>query len=102
MAASKQEKLIVLHLDPNTTRRRLSFHSGQSFKAHPHSNVLPPTKAHFLIVLLPMGKAYSNHHRWIIGRVLWRSRTNGGGRERGREGGREGGRKREFINSALK
>jgi hypothetical protein len=62
----------VLHLDQKTGRkrdchRRDSFHTGWSLsigmsKTHLHSDTLPSTRPHFLIVPLPVGQAYSNHH----------------------------------------
>jgi hypothetical protein len=56
-----QEKLRVLHLDLTVTRRRLTL----LFKALSHHDSLPPTRPHLLIVPLPMGQAYPNHHRWL-------------------------------------
>ena len=61
------EELRVFHLDPQAaegstgsqeeclihTRQSLSM--GGDFKAHPHSDALPLTRPHFLIVPLPMG-----------------------------------------------
>jgi hypothetical protein len=39
----KELKVLHLVLEAN---RRLSFHMGQGFKAHPQSDVLPPTTPH--------------------------------------------------------
>jgi hypothetical protein len=60
-------ELRVLHLDLKAARRRLECHSGQSLsiedlKACPHSDTLPLTWPYLLIVPLPMGQTYSNHH----------------------------------------
>ena len=47
------EELRVLHLDLKAARRRLEFHTDKSLslgdlKAHPHSDILPPTRPHLL------------------------------------------------------
>ena len=45
-----EKKLRVLHLNPKAVRKRLSskeeglFSTGMNFKAHPHSDALPPTR----------------------------------------------------------
>jgi hypothetical protein len=33
---------------------------------HLHSHILPPGRAHLLIVTLPMGQEYSNQHLWSM------------------------------------
>jgi hypothetical protein len=43
-----EKELRVLHLDLTGTRRKWLSHSGWSFKAHPHSDVLPPTRPYLL------------------------------------------------------
>ena len=43
---------------------------AQNRKAHPHSDALPPTRPHLLMVLLPMGQAYSHHHTWVSIHVM--------------------------------
>jgi hypothetical protein len=49
-----QEELRVLHLIPKGNRRLASRQlKGSSLKAHPHSDALPPTLPHLLIMLLP-------------------------------------------------
>jgi hypothetical protein len=45
------EEQRLLHLDPEASRERLSFHTGQSMsigdlKAQPHSDTLPLTRPH--------------------------------------------------------
>jgi hypothetical protein len=49
------QELRVLHLVSKTNRRRLASRQlgRRSLKAHPHSDTLPPTKPHLLIVPLP-------------------------------------------------
>jgi hypothetical protein len=50
-----QEELRVLHLHLNATRRRLASlgSSEEVLFAHPHSDTLPPTRPHILIVSFP-------------------------------------------------
>jgi hypothetical protein len=38
----------VLHLDLKVARRKTLFCTGQSFKAHPHSDALLPTRPHLV------------------------------------------------------
>ena len=80
-----EEKLIVVHLDPKADREGLSFagsqkegffHTGQRFKApffqsysHFNKATLTPTRPNLLIVTLPMGQTYSNHHSPFNGRL---------------------------------
>jgi hypothetical protein len=49
------------HCHLQAARRRLSSALGEvcayDLKAHPHSDTLPPTRPHLLIVPLPMGQA---------------------------------------------
>jgi hypothetical protein len=67
----------VLHPDTKAARRSLIctgsqgeglFCAGWSLSTRspqiplPHSDALPPTRPHLLIVPLHMGQAYSNHH----------------------------------------
>jgi hypothetical protein len=58
MAASRQagmglkHELRILHLDLTTAGE--TDCTGPSFKAHPHSDALPPTRPHLLIVPLAM------------------------------------------------
>jgi hypothetical protein len=59
------EELRVLHLDPEASSRKLSFHSAQNLsiktsKPTPHSETLPPTRPHPLIAPLPMGQAFKH------------------------------------------
>jgi hypothetical protein len=67
----------VLHLDlkatgrlclPQRTLRRL-FCIGQTFKAHPHSDVLPSTRAHLSNKAIPSNSASS--HRPSIFKPSW-------------------------------
>jgi hypothetical protein len=47
------EELRVLHLVPKANwRRMISRHWEESLKAHPHSDTLPPTRPHLLVVPL--------------------------------------------------
>jgi hypothetical protein len=60
-----EKELRVLCLDPKEARRLSLGRSGaeeETFKAHPYSDTLPPTRPHLLIVSLSMGQAYSNYH----------------------------------------
>ena len=74
------EELRVLHLDPKAARRRLISTGSQeegliplarlehiyvTSKPHLHSDTLPLIGPHLLTVPRPMGKAYSNHQRYI-------------------------------------
>ena len=58
----------VLHVDPKAARRRLCItvarceHIYDISKPWFYSNTLPLTRPHLLIVPLPMGQTYSNHH----------------------------------------
>jgi hypothetical protein len=69
------EKPILLHLDPQTAggdyllkaaRRRFCFSLGgacapRDLKASSNKATPTPTRPHLLIVLLPVGQAYSSH-----------------------------------------
>jgi len=63
MAASMTRRVSRRDWFLQTGRRRLFFALGQSLsmggdlKAHPHSDTLPLTRTHLLIVPLPMGQA---------------------------------------------
>jgi hypothetical protein len=50
VGAWQRPELKVLHLYLKVTRRRLTSRQlgGRSFKAHPHSDTLPPTRSHLL------------------------------------------------------
>jgi hypothetical protein len=50
-----ENRLEVLHLDLTAARRNRLFCTGKRFEAHSHSDVLPPTRSHLLIVPLPVG-----------------------------------------------
>jgi len=59
------EEQRILQPCPKRARRRMEFHTGQSLsigdlKAHPHSDTLPPTRPHPLIVPLSTGQAYES------------------------------------------
>ena len=49
------EELRVPYLVPKAVMSRLTSRQlgGRSLKAHPHSDTLPPTRPHVLIVLFP-------------------------------------------------
>jgi len=66
----QEKELRVLHLDPKTMRRSWlpqatsrrflppqiePEHKKETSKAHPHSDVLPPTRPHLLAMPLPTG-----------------------------------------------
>jgi hypothetical protein len=60
------EELRVLHLYWLAARRgSLPPWVHRSPQAHPHSDALPPTRPHLLIVPLPTRQAYANPHRVI-------------------------------------
>lgn len=63
MQAAILDKLRVLHLDWKAVRRRLCSTLGgawiqETSKPGPHSDTLPPTRPHLLIVPFPMGQAF--------------------------------------------
>ena len=72
------EELRVLHLDAKAAegncplwavRRELRFHTGQSLsrgdlRAHLHSDTLPSTWPHLLIVKLSVGQAFKHRSLW--------------------------------------
>jgi hypothetical protein len=62
-----KKELRVLHLDLKIPRRRLSSSGSQeeALKARSHSDTLPPTRPHLLIVPLAVGHIYSNYHTLI-------------------------------------
>jgi hypothetical protein len=60
------EELNVLLLGPTASGRNNSSLLGRAFKAHPHSDTLPPRRSNLLTVPLPMGEGYSNHHTWLV------------------------------------
>jgi hypothetical protein len=61
------EELRILHLNQKAVRRRLEFHTGWSLsignlKAHSHSDTLPPTRPHLLLVpAIPCGPRIQIH-----------------------------------------
>jgi len=66
IAASRQawcRRSWVLHPHPKGVRNRLSIprQLGGGCPSPPHSDTLPPTRPHLLIVPLP-GPTYANHH----------------------------------------
>jgi hypothetical protein len=68
------EELRILHIDPIAARKRLSPRKlGRGSQNplpqyHTSSNktIPSPIWPHLLIVPLPMGQAYSNHHKWGV------------------------------------
>jgi hypothetical protein len=64
-----QEDLRVLHLDPKVARRKDYItldrlqHIYETSKPHLHSDTLSPIRPHLLIMTLPMGQAFFNHHK---------------------------------------
>jgi hypothetical protein len=57
-----QKEMRVLHLDLTAARRKLYLLHWVNLKGHLQSNILSPTKPHFLRVSLPMGQEYSFYH----------------------------------------
>jgi hypothetical protein len=52
-----------------SSKKETEFHMGWSLsigdlKAYPHSDILPPTWPHILIVPLPMGQAFKDMNLW--------------------------------------
>jgi hypothetical protein len=65
-AGMELEDLRVLHLVPKATRKRLNLLHHRDWtpgvlKVRAHSDALPSTRPHLLIVAVQIGQAYSNH-----------------------------------------
>jgi hypothetical protein len=59
------EDLRVLHLDKAVARRDCLIGSQEDgLKAHPHSDTLPPTRPHLLIVPLPGPSIFKPQQGW--------------------------------------
>jgi hypothetical protein len=63
------EELTVLHLDLKAAKRRLSYirqslSTRRPLEAHPHSDILPPTRPHLLVGPLPRGQAFKYRSLW--------------------------------------
>jgi hypothetical protein len=63
-----EKKQTVLHLDLQAAERTV-YHTGHNmgtgdFKVHSHSDILPPTRPHLLIVPFPIGQVFNLMSLW--------------------------------------
>jgi hypothetical protein len=79
MVLEKELRILKLYL--KIVKRRLEFYTGQSLnirnlKAHPHSDTLPPTRPHLLIMSLPVGQAFKHISLFKPYSNIWQTNRN--------------------------